>query len=274
MPSFKTAGVAGEFGFMKCGKNEGITIKITHIPTNRSARFIGALTNFSDNYTSTWKEEPVYGRMDPISTFQRTGRKIDISWFILNESEKIGRENMTEVTKLINFLYPKYFSSGGGATTISTAPVLKLQFTNLANRPAGGGLVGYLSGFNFKPNIDIGWVKTSGTEMIPKQIDASINFTVLHTDSLGWTDQLNNPRTPGFPYGRTLKPDAAAAERETAKQAARADLMEAAAGTSLEFFEAYIKNIEDAGGESALVDVTPQDNVTEADRETMTENKE
>ena len=56
--------------------------------------------------------------MDPIPTFQRTGRKISISWTIVNESVEVGQRNMLEVSKLINFLYPNYFSARGGATTI------------------------------------------------------------------------------------------------------------------------------------------------------------
>jgi hypothetical protein len=275
MPSYRTPGVAGEFGFLKkCGGNGGIAIKITHIPTGRSCRFLGALKGFKDNYTSTWKEEPVYGRMDPIPTFQRTGRKISISWTIVNESVKIGKENMTEVSKLINFLYPKYSSQEGGATTISTAPVLKLQFTNLVNSSGGGGLVGFLAGFTFDPVIDAGWVKTSGSELIPKELEANCEFTVLHTDSLGWT-ATNNPRTKGFPYGRNLKVNPTPAVLKPTDEAIRENLK--ASGMSdeemldpLEFGDRVRDAINRANEEGETFPGGPEKPATDAARRIVT----
>ena len=201
MPSYKSQGIRGEFAFLK---NSGQAIRFEHLPSGEKAAFLGAVTTFQDVYTSTWHEEPVYGRMDPISTFQRTGRKITLGWSILNESVKIGRENMTELTKLINFLYPSYYTSEAGASTISTGPVLKLTYSNLAASvsPKGSGLIGYLAGFTFNPVMDAGFVVTCGgqnPESIPKQIDAQCEFTVLHSHQLGWYKSA--PRTAKFPYG-------------------------------------------------------------------------
>ena len=198
MPSYRSPGIQGEFAFMnKCG----IILQFTHIPSGRVARFIGALTDYKDAFSSEWNSEPVYGRMDPIPTFKNTGRLISISWTILNESAQIGKDNMREVTKLINFLYPNYLESND-ATTISTAPLLRLEFTNIANDSKGQGLVGYLNGFTYDPVIDAGWVKQSGSELIAQELRASVQFTVLHTDNLGW--EKLDPRTKGFPYGYDL----------------------------------------------------------------------
>lgn len=210
MPSYRSPGIQGEFAFMnKCG----IILQFTHIPSGRVARFIGALTDYKDAFSSEWNSEPVYGRMDPIPTFKNTGRLISISWTILNESAQIGKDNMREVTKLINFLYPNYLESND-ATTISTAPLLRLEFTNIANDSKGQGLVGYLNGFTYDPVIDAGWVKQSGSELIAQELRASVQFTVLHTDNLGW--EKLDPRTKGFPYGYDLgaqnEPAATAAE--------------------------------------------------------------
>lgn len=210
MPSYKNPGVSGEFGFMKgCG----LILVFTHIPSGRKARFIGSLTDYKDAFSSTWNSESVYGRMDPIPTFQRTGRVISVSWGILNESSEIGRDNMREVSKLINFLYPNYLDSSN-ATTISTAPLLRMEFANLANDSKGQGLVGYLNGFTYDPNLDAGWVKSGKGELIAQELQASIQFTVLHTDELGWN--LKDPRTKGFPYnygmGVQNEPPAAAAD--------------------------------------------------------------
>ena len=201
MPSFKTP---GSFAFLKSTECGSLDIQIKHLPSGETANFIGALVNFQDNYTSKWNAEEVYGRMDPIPTFQRTGRTISIAWTIVNESVEVGKENMFEVSKLINFLYPTYDRLTGGATTISTGPLLKLRFANLAGNVVspGSGLVGFPQGFAFKPNIEAGWVQSSGENLIPRQIDAEIEFTVLHTHRLGWV-RTKRPRVGGFPYGIT-----------------------------------------------------------------------
>jgi hypothetical protein len=203
MPSFKSAGLGGEFNFLKrCG----LSIQFTHLSSGLTATFLGAIGDLKDNYASTWQEEPVYGRMDPISTFQRTGRKISLSWEILNESVKIGRENMQEVQKLINFLYPDYYSETNNASTISAGPVLKLRFANLINDVnERQGLVGYLAGFTFDPVMDAGFVKTNSSEMIPKLLNASVEFTVLHTHKLGW--HHGAPRVDRFPYNKNFLAD-------------------------------------------------------------------
>lgn len=203
MPSFKSAGIGGEFNFLKkCG----LSIQFTHLSSGLTATFLGAIGDLKDNYTSEWQAEPVYGRMDPISTFQRTGRKISLSWEILNESIKIGRENMQEVQKLINFLYPDYYSETNNASTISGGPVLKLRFANLINDVnERQGLVGYLAGFTFDPDMNAGFVKTDSSEMIPKLLRASVEFTVLHTHKLGWRNGV--PREDRFPYSKNFLTD-------------------------------------------------------------------
>tara|TARA_A100001515_G_scaffold143071_1_gene143301 strand:- start:1563 stop:2381 length:819 start_codon:yes stop_codon:yes gene_type:complete len=200
MPSYNRPGHNSEFKFIKeCG----LTMEFTHLPSGRKARFIGALTNFQDAYTSKWNAEEVYGRMDPIATFQRTGRVISMSWTILNESAEIGEDNMREVSKLINFLYPTYATQTGGASTIQTAPLLKFRFANLVNSVANRqeGLVGYLSGFTVTPNLDAGYVKNSKKDTIFQELNAVIEFTVLHTHKLGWAG--DKPRQRNFPYGKT-----------------------------------------------------------------------
>ena len=180
-------------------KRCGLVIRFTHLSSGRHARFVGAITDFKDQFSSQWTEEPVYGRMDPISTFQRTGRKISLSWQILNENALIGIQNMMEIQRLISFLYPNYYNQSNNASTISGGPLLRLKFSNFASTPTGEGLVGYLDGFTFDPDMESGYVLTRRDQMITTVINASVNFTVLHTHKLGWTGAKRRVRN--FPYG-------------------------------------------------------------------------
>ena len=49
-------------------------IEFFHMPSGESVSFKAFLTNFSDSFEADWGEEEVYGRMDPIMTFQGTKR--------------------------------------------------------------------------------------------------------------------------------------------------------------------------------------------------------
>ena len=55
-------------------------LKITSMITGYEERFPAFLTDFSQTFTPKWNEEEVYGRMDPITTFQGTKRQIDFSF--------------------------------------------------------------------------------------------------------------------------------------------------------------------------------------------------
>ena len=51
--------------------------------------FPAFLTSFTNSFSSNWSEEQVYGRIDPIGTFQGTKRRINIGFDIIayDESE-------------------------------------------------------------------------------------------------------------------------------------------------------------------------------------------
>ena len=56
------------------------TIKITHLPTSEMVKFEGWVTEFQDNFSQTWNSETVYGRMDPLVTYQNTQRRISLGF--------------------------------------------------------------------------------------------------------------------------------------------------------------------------------------------------
>ena len=59
-------------------RKSGALIEIESMLVNDAspATFNAFITSFSDSMTSNWNEEQVYGRPDPIGTFQNTTRKI------------------------------------------------------------------------------------------------------------------------------------------------------------------------------------------------------
>jgi hypothetical protein len=181
-------------------------IHIKHIPTGQRISFEGFVTQFSDAYTAQWNEEQVYGRMDPLATYQGTKRNITLGFDIPADSKQMATHNMQMIQKLIQFMYPVY-DSGDLSTqnVLSAAPLLTLKWTNLISSVNNEGqeLVGYINGpISYAPDVaDGGFMHSAVTtyekegqvakevdirNYFPKKISMSFNFTVLHTHLLGW----------------------------------------------------------------------------------------
>lgn len=190
---------------------QGFKLEIEHLPTGHAVEFAAFLDNISDAYNSEWSSEQVYGRMDPIATFQTTRRALSVSWMIPAESDFQAVTNLDDVNRLLSFLYPLY--EGGPGTNINMGPLMRVKFGNIIQDAAtGGGLMGYLNGFTMDPEMDAGFVTyqdgfdgTSGPELYPKAIRLNFEMTVLHEHPMGWVKQgseyVFRGVKEGFPYG-------------------------------------------------------------------------
>ena len=195
---------------MEPGLLSDFKVKIEHLATQESVAFKGWVTDFSDDFASTWNTTEVYGRMDPLATFQGTQRTITLSFDVVAGSRSEAIRNDENVNKLIQFLYPVYSqgSSGEGASCnlprdqaiVAAAPLLRLSYANLVqNNVDQKGLVGYLAGVNYAPNLEAGqflpgWNQTAtpGLEIVYQQLSINFSFTVLHTHLMGWVQGEGN----------------------------------------------------------------------------------
>ena len=227
-------------------------IKITHLPTNQLISLPGWVTQFSDNFTSNWNQQNVYGRMDPLATFENTQRQITLAFDVVSANLDEAIANLGSVNKLIEFLYPVY--EGNSRTqqnTLKAAPLIGLEWTNLVSRPGDGTkLVGFLRGANYSPEITEGGFIMGGETgvggdrprayprpgsrdlsalggpvdittydrstfnskaFIPKKLNVSLDYTVLHTHLTGWyKDAAGNyvfgdsSINGGFPNAHTI----------------------------------------------------------------------
>lgn len=246
----------------------GHVLHFHSVATGATVHFKAFLTAFEDQYESEWSDEMTFGRMDPISTFKRTKRTINLGWDVPAASVDEAKFNLAEAERFISMLYPVYttipvrtgftseqqerlksiqeeqntidftknteeqlagynvlevekekiLNSVPGdrkASVMVAAPLFKLKFSNLImdNRPgisiksgaARAGLVGKLSGLTYQPDIEHGFFGDSEFDgipensLIPQTIKFSCQFTVLHTEPLGWS-QNKSKRTKAFPY--------------------------------------------------------------------------
>ena len=204
------------------GKNFNILIK--HLPTNRIVEFEGWVTEFNDQFASEWNTETVYGRMDPLVTFQRTGRSISLGFDVVSDNAAHAARNLGHIGELIRFLYPVYDDKERGLQTrLKAAPLIGLKWTNLASSADNNRmLTGYLAGVNYTPDLSVGGFLQGGTQevenfetyngdndfalpsgplistsyttvtrerglhFIPKKVSISLQYTVIHTHLMGW----------------------------------------------------------------------------------------
>jgi len=180
-------------------KGQGQDLTIRHIATGFQVKFPAFLEELSDGYTSTWRKQTAFGRQDQIETFQGVKRAISVAWVVPADSFEHAQANLARVNKLLSFLYPVYdVRPIGGYAVQNQDPLWKLSFGNLIrNAKTGAGLMGYINGITFDPNVDIGLFnrkKTAGprtgdpqdNEYYPKAIKLNFEFTVLHDYSLGY----------------------------------------------------------------------------------------
>lgn len=189
------------------------TLDVHYVPLDRTVSFKAFITEFSDQYGTTWNEEEVYGRMDAVQTFKSTKRTISVSFDIVSASKSEAEYNLAKASELASMHYPVYnekskSSGGAGSTTaLDQAPLLRVKFANWicrSDNPGGtvkdSGLLVASSGFTFSPQMD-DLVFGSGDMLYPKLIKISLSLTVIHEHHMGFTGaEGGEKRVRAFPY--------------------------------------------------------------------------
>jgi hypothetical protein len=174
-------------------------IVFIHLPSDKSVSFKAFLTSFTDNFESEWASEQVYGRNDPIMTFQGTRRSISLGWQVVAGSAEEAKSNLFKCQSLFSMLYPVY----GAQQSLQSPPIFRLKMMNLIQDVSNsGGLVGTASGFSFNPDLDVGFFDQERGKVYPKVIALECTYTALHTHELGYYDDGSKIGDFGkFPYG-------------------------------------------------------------------------
>lgn len=158
-----------------------------------TVEFPALLTQLDDKFSPSWNSQKVFGRQDPVLTFQGTERTMDVAFDVPSVSKSQAKTNLVALNRLINFLYPG-FNRAGTANTISASPLFRIKFANLIYDQSKGvpgddpesGLVCGINNFShsFKFDGSAGWVDEVGSA-IPALFSISFSATILHTHDLG-----------------------------------------------------------------------------------------
>ena len=176
-------------------------IDIRSVTQNTSVSFKAFITGFSDSYECRWNSETGVGRMDPIQSYQGTGRKITMEWDVVARDFNEAKSNLAKCEKLIRMMYPVFRNVGGATRAVQTPPYFKFKFAILAaSTQDNHGLMATCAGIEYAPDFDAGVFTGAGDKIYPKLVSLSVEMTIMHDHLLGFTNQ-GKDAFKGFPYG-------------------------------------------------------------------------
>ena len=106
--------------------NTNAKLTIKSVVTDLSVEFPAFLTDFSQTFDATWNTEDVFGRMDPIATYQGTKRTMSLGFDVPAGSIEAAKDNLERCAGLVKMVYPVYIKR-----VLSKPPLVRIRFANL-----------------------------------------------------------------------------------------------------------------------------------------------
>jgi len=201
----------------------GISLVVEHIATKRRVTLGGfAITEFSDTLTTNYNSQDVYGRVDPIVTYQGTNREISLGVAWTSSDSTVMTTVQEQIVKLMMFQYPTY-ADVTNALAIQSPPLVRVKFANFIAQGyeyGSKGLVCAMKGIAYTPGVGhtpqnspmvrygentmvsaqtLSGSTASNARIIPNNMSIKMSLIVLHEESLGW--HFNEDKTYGWMPG-------------------------------------------------------------------------
>tara|TARA_R110002110_G_scaffold44947_2_gene137923 strand:+ start:2451 stop:3053 length:603 start_codon:yes stop_codon:yes gene_type:complete len=151
-------------------------LTFTHLETGHSVSFPATIQNFSDTHTAEISEKVFADRMDPLVQQASTGRKISLSFKVLNASVEEARYNEQSINMLIQMMYPRLRDNGevgiGSFISISGFNLLKDSSTKKSTKCL-------VSNINYSLNVDEGFITPNAEECHPVSITIDLSAEAI-----------------------------------------------------------------------------------------------
>ena len=195
--------------------NKGFTVDIMKIGNGAGGKPFGvrlyaAVENFSDSYSCNFNQETVFGRTDPMPSYQNTTRSISMQLVLVADNLGMGVKNLTDAKAIAFMLYPDY-NNHGDQNVFSKAPIVQMRWLNMLTDGSAlnreNMLAGTIGNYNFTPDPEAGYFEYGPNEdpslpdslkqpydydlqggkigLVPKIIRLSIDFAPLHQETIG-----------------------------------------------------------------------------------------
>ena len=159
----------------------------------RSVRFRPFITNLVETFSPQWSMQNYFGRVDPVATYQSTGRVLQLSFKIVCFSPSDLADNFARLEILTSMCYPEYDKHG----VFYAGPITKLRVGDMISSRFGDnvegiqkGLTGVITslGLNYGKSI---WELAKDSK-VPQHIDVTMGFQVLHQAPIGTVGVAKN----------------------------------------------------------------------------------
>ena len=182
------------------------TIRITNLfaksknDKSSSVDFKAFVNSFRDSFNPGWSEQLFPNQSSPIAHQVSPKRTIQLTFSVPSYDAQEAIANMRKCTFLAESMYPVLKRESSGTHSLKST-FMGIKFANLIQNSGGGMLPGYIQGFVFTPNLDLG-VHIDTREgfnnkalvdgrkesfIIPKLIEIDLTFTPMEMrESFGY----------------------------------------------------------------------------------------
>ena len=161
--------------------------------TQRVVYFRPFIKNLSETFAPQWNLGNYFGRVDPVATYKSTDRTISLGFKLVCFSPQDLAAIYRKLAWLTSMCYPEY--SGG---SYFAGPVLRLRVGDVISSvggTTGKGISGILTSLDINYD-DATWELTAG-QKLPREIDVTVGFQVLHDAAIG----IVSSPTAGMQFG-------------------------------------------------------------------------
>ena len=171
-------------------------------------------------FSPTYSKEDVYGRMDPIVTYQNTGRSLRISFSCQAHHYFDGTsgvvDNVYQMNLLTQMLYPAYkgVAKGHKKSILRSPPFFRISYGSyIGSFSEQGltpeGLTGYITGFSHElgavaRNVAFGAAAGKEHLALPREIKVNFSFEVIHDKEVGWRRSGDKDKFSENGYGENF----------------------------------------------------------------------
>jgi len=196
-------------GFAETNK---LYLDIHHVNSGRNVTFKAFLTNYSEEFNTSYDEQFFVMNQQPVRKLKSTIRTINISWVLPAYDIIEADRNLGKISLLSNMLYPEQVRGagvgGGFYPKVGGSPIFKLRLVNWVRDASpssvdsysiasNSGMLGYIDGFNYSFVMEEGFFLVKG-KALPKNIEASFSYLPVNEKSPAWINKKFN--YPGYPY--------------------------------------------------------------------------
>lgn len=163
----------------------------------RAVYFRPFIKSLSENFAPQWNLANYFGRVDPVATYKSTNRTVSLGFKLTCFSPEDLAANYRKLAWLSSMCYPEY---EGGA--YFAGPVVRLRVGDVISSIGGAtgkGLSGIITSLDISYD-DATWELTAN-QKLPRDIDVSVGFQVLHDRAIGITRTNAGMQFGGYANG-------------------------------------------------------------------------